>query len=84
MWVFIGTRQLMCRGCDLPNPSFSVMSHSEIPSFHRVKMDLTRRNPPAHHWYPVACRILAYFYSAGDPGLFRRPWRALEAVTYLV
>ncbi|GFV87136.1 hypothetical protein TNCV_5113541 [Trichonephila clavipes] len=26
-------------------------------------------------------RVLAYIYNAGDPGLFRRPWLALEEVT---
>ncbi|GFV36678.1 hypothetical protein TNCV_1033541 [Trichonephila clavipes] len=26
-------------------------------------------------------RVLVYIYSAGDPGLFRRPWQALEVVT---
>ncbi|GFY17860.1 hypothetical protein TNCV_1075951 [Trichonephila clavipes] len=30
-------------------------------------------------------RVLAYLYSsAGVPGLIRRPWRALEAVTCVV
>ncbi|GFX97228.1 transposable element Tc1 transposase [Trichonephila clavipes] len=29
-------------------------------------------------------RVLTYLYSAGDPGLFRRPWRTLEAVTYVL
>ncbi|GFY34868.1 hypothetical protein TNCV_154411 [Trichonephila clavipes] len=29
-------------------------------------------------------RVLVYLYSAGDPGLFRRPSRALEAVAYVV
>ncbi|GFT09522.1 uncharacterized protein TNCV_5063461 [Trichonephila clavipes] len=37
-------------GCDLPNPSSSVLSHLEIHSLHRVKMNLTWRKPPAHHW----------------------------------
>ncbi|GFW05808.1 RNase H domain-containing protein [Trichonephila clavipes] len=39
------------RGCDLSNPSFSVLSHSEVHSLHRTKMNLSWRNPPAHHWY---------------------------------
>ncbi|GFY34846.1 uncharacterized protein TNCV_845361 [Trichonephila clavipes] len=38
-------------GCDLPNPSSTVLTHSEIHSFQRNKMNLTWRNPPAHHWY---------------------------------
>ncbi|GFU95978.1 RNase H domain-containing protein [Trichonephila clavipes] len=42
--------ELVGRGCDLPYPS-SVFSHSEIHSLHRTKMNLTRRNPPTHHWY---------------------------------
>ncbi|GFX17730.1 uncharacterized protein TNCV_475301 [Trichonephila clavipes] len=39
------------RGCDLPNPSSTVLTHTEIHSFPRNKMNLTWRNPPAHHWY---------------------------------
>ncbi|GFV39100.1 uncharacterized protein TNCV_4339881 [Trichonephila clavipes] len=38
-------------GCDLPNPSSTVLTHSEIHSFQRNKMNLTWRNPHAHHWY---------------------------------
>ncbi|GFV99427.1 homeotic protein female sterile [Trichonephila clavipes] len=37
-------------GCDLSNPSSTVSSHSEIPSFQRTKMNLTWQNRPAHHW----------------------------------
>ncbi|GFU38679.1 uncharacterized protein TNCV_434751 [Trichonephila clavipes] len=43
--------ELAGRGCDLSNPSSTVLSHSEIPSFQRTKINLTWRNPPAHHWY---------------------------------
>ncbi|GFY28438.1 RNA-directed DNA polymerase from mobile element jockey [Trichonephila clavipes] len=43
--------ELAGRGCDLPNPSYTVLTHTEIPSFHRNKMNLTWRNPPAHHWF---------------------------------
>ncbi|GFV07606.1 RNase H domain-containing protein [Trichonephila clavipes] len=43
--------ELAGRGCDLPNPSSTVLTHTEIPSFQRNKMYLTWRNPPAHHWY---------------------------------
>ncbi|GFT17805.1 RNase H domain-containing protein [Trichonephila clavipes] len=39
------------RGGDLPNPSSTVLTHSKIPSFQRKKVNLTWRNPPAHHWY---------------------------------
>ncbi|GFY13586.1 hypothetical protein TNCV_4959561 [Trichonephila clavipes] len=44
-------------------------SHSEIPSLHRAKMNLTWQNPPAHHWY-----------AAKIPGLFLqcRSSRALQ------
>ncbi|GFS78493.1 hypothetical protein TNCV_3147491 [Trichonephila clavipes] len=28
--------------------------------------------------------VLTYHYSAGDPGIFRRPWRAFEVVTCVV
>ncbi|GFT62420.1 uncharacterized protein TNCV_4717841 [Trichonephila clavipes] len=43
--------ELAGRGCDLPNPSSTVLTHTEIHSFQRNKMNLTWRNPPAHHWY---------------------------------
>ncbi|GFU52911.1 uncharacterized protein TNCV_1142191 [Trichonephila clavipes] len=45
--------ELAGRGCDLPNPSSTVLTHSEIPSFQRNKMNVSLRNPPAYHWYPV-------------------------------
>ncbi|GFX17915.1 RNase H domain-containing protein [Trichonephila clavipes] len=37
--------------CDLPNPSSTVLTHTEIHSFQRNKMNMTWRNPPSHHWY---------------------------------
>ncbi|GFT35719.1 RNase H domain-containing protein [Trichonephila clavipes] len=43
--------ELAGRGCDLPNPSSTVLTHTEINSFQRNKMNLTWRNPPVHHWY---------------------------------
>ncbi|GFU56451.1 RNase H domain-containing protein [Trichonephila clavipes] len=43
--------ELASRVCDLPNPSSTVLTNTEIPSFQRNKMNLTWRNPPAHHWY---------------------------------
>ncbi|GFW68726.1 RNase H domain-containing protein [Trichonephila clavipes] len=36
--------ELAGRGCDLPNPSFTVLTHTEIHSFQRNKMNLTWRN----------------------------------------
>ncbi|GFV68955.1 RNase H domain-containing protein [Trichonephila clavipes] len=42
--------ELASRGCDLYNSSSSVLSHSEIHSLHRAKMNLTWRNPPTHRW----------------------------------
>ncbi|GFW32093.1 hypothetical protein TNCV_2601191 [Trichonephila clavipes] len=41
--------ELAGRGCDLPNPSSSALSCSEIHSLHIVKVNLTWRNPPAHY-----------------------------------
>ncbi|GFV40254.1 uncharacterized protein TNCV_1444071 [Trichonephila clavipes] len=32
-------------------PVLIVLSHSEIHSLQRTKINLTWRNPPAHHWY---------------------------------
>ncbi|GFU89209.1 RNase H domain-containing protein [Trichonephila clavipes] len=43
--------ELAGRGCDISNPSFTVLDHSEIPSLQGIKMNLTWRNPPAHQWY---------------------------------
>ncbi|GFW31569.1 RNase H domain-containing protein [Trichonephila clavipes] len=55
--------ELASRGCDLSNPSSTVLTHSEIHSLQRTKMNLTWRNPPVHHWYaakspglPLQCR----------------------------
>ncbi|GFW32670.1 uncharacterized protein TNCV_3679181 [Trichonephila clavipes] len=57
------------RGCDLSNPSSTVLSHSEIHSLQRTKRNLTLRNPPVQHWY-----------EAKSPGLSLqcRSSRALE------
>ncbi|GFW58956.1 RNase H domain-containing protein [Trichonephila clavipes] len=33
--------ELAGRGCDLPNPSSTVLTHTEIPSFQRNKINLT-------------------------------------------
>ncbi|GFV54277.1 RNase H domain-containing protein [Trichonephila clavipes] len=43
--------ELAGRGCDLPNPSSTVLTYTEIHSFQRNKMNLTWRNPPTYHWY---------------------------------
>ncbi|GFV88020.1 putative transposable element [Trichonephila clavipes] len=51
--------ELAGRGCDLPNPSSIVLTHTEIPSFQRNKMNLTRQNPPAHHWYAAKSPVLS-------------------------
>ncbi|GFV38173.1 RNase H domain-containing protein [Trichonephila clavipes] len=55
--------ELAGRECDLPNPSSTVLTHTEIHSFQKNKMNLTWRNSPAHHWYaakspglPIQCR----------------------------
>ncbi|GFW76605.1 hypothetical protein TNCV_2682221 [Trichonephila clavipes] len=54
---------LTVKDCDLPDPSSSVLSHSEIHSLHRVQMNLTWQSPPAHYCYAATW--------PGDPGLFR-------------
>ncbi|GFU79368.1 hypothetical protein TNCV_3061271 [Trichonephila clavipes] len=75
--------ELAGRGCDLPTPQFHCLNpygNSFLPK--KSNTNLTWRNPPAHHWY--AARVLAYLYSAGVPGLIRRPWRALKAITCVV
>ncbi|GFX69568.1 putative RNA-directed DNA polymerase from transposon BS [Trichonephila clavipes] len=43
--------ELTGRGCDLSNPSSTVLTHSEIHSFQRNKMNLTWQNHLTHHWY---------------------------------
>ncbi|GFX29325.1 uncharacterized protein TNCV_3218591 [Trichonephila clavipes] len=45
--------ELAGSSCNLSYPCSSVLSHSEIHSLHRVKMNQNWRNPPAHHWYAV-------------------------------
>ncbi|GFU05694.1 RNase H domain-containing protein [Trichonephila clavipes] len=70
--------ELAGKGCDLSNHSSFVLSHSKIHSLYRTKMNLTWRNPPAHHWY-AAKRVLAYLYSAEVLGHIRRPWRAFRS-----
>ncbi|GFT75744.1 RNase H domain-containing protein [Trichonephila clavipes] len=47
--------ELAGRESDLPYPSSIVLTHTEIPSFQRNKINLTWRNPPAHHWYAAKC-----------------------------
>ncbi|GFW87281.1 RNase H domain-containing protein [Trichonephila clavipes] len=44
-----GADELSGRGCDLPNPSSIVLTHTGIHSFQRNKMNLTWRNTPALH-----------------------------------
>ncbi|GFV19744.1 uncharacterized protein TNCV_479701 [Trichonephila clavipes] len=51
--------ELAGRGCDLPNPSSTVLTHTEIHSFQRNKMNLTWRNPPDHHWYAAKSPALS-------------------------
>ncbi|GFT39904.1 hypothetical protein TNCV_2196201 [Trichonephila clavipes] len=46
-------------------------------------MNFAEQNAPTQLWY-TAKRVLAYLYSAGVPGLIRRPLRTLEAVTCVV
>ncbi|GFU82179.1 transposable element Tc1 transposase [Trichonephila clavipes] len=43
--------ELSGRGCGFLNPSSTVLPHTEIHSSQRNKINLTWRNPPAHHWY---------------------------------
>ncbi|GFW87972.1 uncharacterized protein TNCV_216441 [Trichonephila clavipes] len=43
--------ELAGRSCDFLKHSSFVLSHSEIHSLQKSKMNLTWRNPPAHHYY---------------------------------
>ncbi|GFV61463.1 hypothetical protein TNCV_2938051 [Trichonephila clavipes] len=43
--------ELAGRGCVLPDPSSSALSHSEIYSLHRIEMNRILRKPSAHQWY---------------------------------
>ncbi|GFU91822.1 RNase H domain-containing protein [Trichonephila clavipes] len=58
--------ELAGRGCDLSNPNSTVLSHSEIHSLQRTKMNLTWRNPPAHHWYAAKSPTVQGFQSSLD------------------
>ncbi|GFV64646.1 HTH_Tnp_Tc3_2 domain-containing protein [Trichonephila clavipes] len=54
MWVCLRTKLVMSWlvGDVINfNPSSTVLTHSEIYSFQKHKMNLTWRNPSAHHWY---------------------------------
>ncbi|GFS78559.1 RNase H domain-containing protein [Trichonephila clavipes] len=51
--------ELAGRECDLPNPSSTVLTHTEIHSFQKNKMNLTWRNPPAPHWYTARSPVLS-------------------------
>ncbi|GFW20310.1 uncharacterized protein TNCV_3457481 [Trichonephila clavipes] len=66
-----GNRQLMSWlvGVVILLTQFFCLQHSEIHSLHRAKINLTWRNPPAHHWY-----------AAKSPGLSLhcRRFRALQ------
>ncbi|GFW72960.1 RNase H domain-containing protein [Trichonephila clavipes] len=68
------------KGCDLPNHSSTVLTHTEIPSFQRNKMNLTWRNPPAHHCYAAKSSGLSLQCRSS----IRRPWRALKEGTCIV
>ncbi|GFS93900.1 uncharacterized protein TNCV_5053511 [Trichonephila clavipes] len=54
--------KLAGRSCDLSNSSSTVLTHSEIHSLQRTKMNLTWRNPPAHHWYAAKSPGLSIQY----------------------
>ncbi|GFS62510.1 RNase H domain-containing protein [Trichonephila clavipes] len=43
--------ELADRGCDLPTPQFHCLNPFGNSFFQRNKINLTWRNPPAHHWY---------------------------------
>ncbi|GFV89219.1 hypothetical protein TNCV_4914181 [Trichonephila clavipes] len=62
--------ELAGRGCDLSDPSSTVLSHSEIHSIQRTKMNLTWRIPPAHHCLSLSVPalsllLLLIFWTAG-------------------
>ncbi|GFV23731.1 nup43 [Trichonephila clavipes] len=50
--------ELASRGCNLPNPSSTVLTHTEIPSFQRNKMNLTLAKP--------SCSPLVHHLLNGD------------------
>ncbi|GFV44923.1 nup43 [Trichonephila clavipes] len=70
------------RGCALSNPSSIVLTHSEIHSFQRNKMNLNGETFLLTSGTQL--RVLTFLYSAGVSGLSRRPWRALEAITCVI
>ncbi|GFX66070.1 RNase H domain-containing protein [Trichonephila clavipes] len=76
------TDELAGRGCDLLNPSSTVLTHTETHSFQRNKMNLTWRNLSAHHWY--AAKSPGVSIQCRSSRALRRPWRTLEVVTCVV
>ncbi|GFS90632.1 uncharacterized protein TNCV_4098211 [Trichonephila clavipes] len=55
MWVCLETKLLMSWlvGDVISLTPVPLSTHTEIESFQRNKMNLTWRNPSAHHWYPA-------------------------------
>ncbi|GFT23348.1 RNase H domain-containing protein [Trichonephila clavipes] len=51
--------ELAGRGCDLSNPSSTVLNQAKIHSLQITKMNVTWRNPPAHHWYAAKSPCLS-------------------------
>ncbi|GFU77759.1 hypothetical protein TNCV_1137671 [Trichonephila clavipes] len=70
LWIVLSgkeaTDELAGSGCDFPNPSSSVLNHSEIHPLHK---------PPSHHWYAAYSRGL-YLQCRRSRFLFRRLWHA--------
>ncbi|GFU83581.1 diacylglycerol kinase 1 [Trichonephila clavipes] len=78
--------ELTGRGCDLSNPSSTVLTHSEIHSFQRNKMNLTSGNPPAHHWYAAkspGLSILCRSFRAHQTALVRFRSGHLRSMTFV-
>ncbi|GFV86673.1 RNase H domain-containing protein [Trichonephila clavipes] len=74
--------ELAGRGCDLPNPSSTFLTHTEIPSIQRNKMNLTWRNPPAHHWY--AAKSLGLSIQCRSSRAHQTALARFRSVTYVV
>ncbi|GFY16450.1 RNase H domain-containing protein [Trichonephila clavipes] len=75
--------ELAGRGCDLSNPNSTVLNHSEIHSLQKTKMNLTWRNPPAHHWYAAKSPGLSLQCRAHQTALARFRSGHLRSMTFV-
>lgn len=72
----------LARGLWLSWPSSFVLCPLKIPSFHRIRMNLTLLAFPAHHWY--AARSPGLCLLCWRPNDFRQTWWNFRVGKFLV